>query len=202
MQRGLLILCFVAISQATYNSDTVQAQDVKGQMVGTIGIGFTRLDPNGYSKSDESSKSTPVFHFEFDRAFTHSISGGLAFTFQRVSSVDKEVIPGRVIDLKTSITLTDVSIRGLYHWSTDPRLDFYIGLRLGYMMFIYNYDNDKFVPEESTDSEEGDETKNKVTIAPTVGLRYFFNESIAAGVELDVTIYPYIFGLGISYRFE
>jgi opacity protein-like surface antigen len=198
MKKILVIFC-VILGLGTISINTMQAQDVKGQMIATIGIGMNRIgDVGGFDASDGLSKKTPVFHGEFDRALSNRFSGGIALTYQKVSSERSGQKAGnRVVeDLKTTIAMTDVSLRGLFHLSNDARFDFYAGLRLGYMMFNYNYNYDEYEP-----TEDG-ETESKVTIAPTIGLRCFLNETIAASIEVDITKYPYILGLGVNFRIE
>lgn len=181
----------------------LNAQQNAGEMVGTVGLGYSLLGAIAdISDSDGSNASvTPAFVVAFDYGITENMSFGLSAGYQSVtySIEDRTYInaENQTVTESFDARLSRLSIgaRALFHYSKKESLDMYSGLRVGYQNFAYS--------DDSSDPTYDVELSRAGLMGVQLilfGARGYFNDRIGFNAELALGA-PYLAMGGISYRF-
>jgi Outer membrane protein beta-barrel domain len=214
MKKLLFVICLMS-------SITMMAQNEDNPMTASLQVG-----PNGYmflarlisdnatffdadgNPSTGDAKAGPTFGLSFDYAVTNRFSLGASMGYNRftlgadnvsITKADGFLSEPGAIDLSAS--RLNISIRPLFHYGNNEKLDMYSGVRLGVGIWSFNLDTD--IQDVTADDIIGSTGFPSVGFAPALipfGLRYYFTDNLGAGFETHLGA-PYWGNIQVNYRF-
>jgi hypothetical protein len=200
--------------------NTIQAQQLKGQKVASVKLGFSAtglmINAIGSGSNNSGSNGGDVFTIEgvttnkfpaisatFDYGITDMFSiGGLA-SYQAFSGTISNYIG---IEGKDTISLPkiDFNLRRIYvgfipkiHWKTEnDNTDLYSAVRVGYVLWANHIEAQNNKIDALNNFNGG---RPAIGIVP-IGVNFYFNEYFGGNAELAIAA-PYLLSIGACYRF-
>jgi len=176
MKKQLLLVMLAMLFVGTSN---LFAQIEKNQSILNLGLGVNSF----YVSSSGFNTTLPPIEGSFEYMTSDVISvGGFIGAYQ--SEFD--------YGFGSTTKFNYLSIGGLsnYHFVNDEKFNAYAGIRLGYLGFNANYEDDFF---SSLDFKA-----SGVLFGIQLGARYFFSQTIAANAEIGYGIA--LLNIGVSFK--
>jgi hypothetical protein len=205
MKNLLLTFSLLLLMVFGFNN-SVSAQDeltYKHNISGGVGFSLVGALFSGFPDTAGVSLSTiPALQLTYDYRVSKLISVGAAFSYQKFGMnfddyfwVDEN---GNFYeeDFTADISRTNVAARVLFHYSKNPKIDMYSGLRIGATLWNGS------VSGASAGFTELDNLTSGVVVAPQVilfGFRYFVTNNIGLSFESSVGA-PHYLNFGVNYR--
>lgn len=187
----------------TLNTSTF-AQNLEGQF--DIGVGvsanFFASIVDGLAEQNTSRNQIPNLNGFIDYAISDNFSIGGAASFQTVDLVYEDYAwtttngDDMISDFTSNVTRFNVAIRPLIHLNfgdPNPRVDPYIGARLGYSVWNYQHNS----PDPSFDLSVNASGPSFQFLG---GVRPYFTNHIGMHLELAIGS-PYYAAVGLNYKF-
>jgi hypothetical protein len=210
MKKSFLIAVAACIFTAVAIPNQASAQKYQGQIVPTVGVGYSitglllgSLSTTLNALGTKSTK-TPVLIGGADFGVSDRFSIGLIYTYQGVSVKYNSYTAGtdtagNVItvtgDFTDRLTRQSIGLRPLIHFGDIDDLDIYAGARFSYVFWNYNSDRTDVNVDDIFDLF-GSPIKPQAIF----GMRYFVTENIGLGTEFALGA-TYFMSIGINARF-
>ena len=216
MKNLLKTLILVLISVSAFAQDQEQKVTVGFHagfsIVGSLVKNIADSN-NGNSEENVDANATPALQLTADYSISKLFSLGVAVSHQIVSINTRDFIfndPNngmeRIATFQTKFRRSQIALRPLFHYGNTENLDLYSGLRIGWLtrgFSEFEGEDAEGLSEEifNTDSVINPLVGGRFSFSITAfGMRYFFNENIGAGFEINLGA-PYIANVGLSARF-
>lgn len=204
------IMCFFFLL-GQLNAQFEEDKLVIGLHAGGSLVGATiKTLARGTTSDGVDIKSTPALQLTADYSINRRFSVGVAFSHQRLSirAEDFTFTEGgnEVVseDFKAKFNRTQFAVRPLIHFGNSDKVDIYSGLRIGVLnrgFSGFEAENIEGVSKAFTDLLGRGFSGTRLSVGLTLaGLRYYFTEHIAAGIEINAGA-PYIINCGVSTKF-
>ena len=207
------LLVLMMIAMIVIPPQQAKAQNVKGQSVGTAGVGVSLVgllysavknSVNSQAGASLQLHSTPVLIGSYDYAIADHFSLGGAFSYQQFSSdyVNYQYVNSNHDTVVASFTdvvkRINFGVRPLFHFGNTENFDPYFGARISYTNWSYSTNNpDRFYDLSSAYKFIG---ASPIKFQVLFGIHYFFGEMLGINTELAFGPSYYLMG-GMSFKF-
>ena len=184
---------------------SVQAQTKKGQFAISADFGASLMSWEWQVMTSPAVnyKAPPAYQGIVDYALIDKLSIGGAFSYQKVSSINRgytyvNTLGQKVTeDVVNSLTRMNFSYRILFHYVGTDKIDVYSGIRMG-----LNYYQDSHTSNDLNYKLQTNELFQGFGFAPQViglGIRMYIFQDLAINTEIAVG-FPSFFNFGLTYR--
>jgi hypothetical protein len=206
--KRITLISAIIVGMMLSNTKQVQAQNNKGEFVASAGAGYSvlfgvigslgSLSAN-VSGGSVTSSSIPVISVAGDYALSDRFSLGLGVGYQSAGFTVNgftDTTNGLTNQSATvDISRLNIGIRPLFHFSSNPNIDTYIGFRVG--VSIWNVGTSSTDPNFNYDSKL---TGALPSFQALFGLKGYFTPMIGAHIEIAIGT-PYLVEAGLSFKF-
>ncbi len=213
MKRHIILLpIFIALLFSNFATVSAQNETHRhniyiGQAHSMVKVMFIKdLDlietsnPDSFTIGKPSIRSTPAFQATYDFAINKRFSVGAAYSFQQMTDKLEHISMNFIGDqisngerMKVQYNRSNIAVRGLIHFVNTPRLDMYIGGRVGGSVW-----------KTTTTNLDNNVQKTHRGVMPSVqgvlGMRYYILPNLGVSTELGFGS-PHFFNYGLNYRF-
>jgi len=184
---------------------SLQAQTKKGQLAISASFGASLLswEWSVMTSPAVNYKAPPAYQGFVDYALLDKLSIGGAFSYQKVSSINRGYTyvntSGQKVteDVVNSLTRMNFSYRLLFHYVGNDKIDIYSGIRMG-----VNYYQDSHTSRDLNYNLQVENGFKDFKPAPQIiglGIRMYIIQDLAINTEIAIG-YPSFFSFGLTYR--
>jgi hypothetical protein len=202
----LTAILIIGVMLSTGNH--AKAQNQKGEFVASAGAGYSVLFAVISSLGSSSANVTngtvsistiPEINTTADYGLSDKFSLGLGIGYQSATiSVNgfNDTANGYTNqNASVSISRLNIGIRPIFHFGSNPNIDFYLGFRVGVSIWSFGV--------SSTDpnySFGGKFTGALPSFQALIGLKGYFSPLVGGHIEFAIGT-PYLIEAGVSFRF-
>ncbi|HTB05624.1 MAG TPA: hypothetical protein VK806_01640 [Bacteroidia bacterium] len=180
----------------------VKAQNNQGEFVASAGVGysliFSLLNYGLNNGANVSTSITPAISVAGDYSINGRFSLGLGIGYQSmktgVTNYNDSANGYYNQSFNISLSRLNIGIRPLFHFGSNPNVDFYLGFRVG--VSIWSFSSTSTDPNYNAPGLRG----TLPSFQALMGFKGYFSPVVGAHIEVAVGT-PYFLEAGLSFRF-